>query len=176
MQKKIRLPILVILSVLIISIVAGSHPHFRKIVTAKLPDLELKLEYTTYPWNPSHLAEVKDGFIFHCGNASVELSNAAKHGSVTVPAGKYQLRARAKDVDNWTFLLIPVPEDRNAKPDITKAVELPTKTFTGRPVRNHLLLDVSAGHGETDNMALFVLLWGDRELEGVLADFSMPRK
>jgi len=176
MRKKVTLPILVALCILTTSILVSSHPHFRKSVTAKLPDLELKLEYTTYPWNPSHLAEVKDGFIFNCGNASVELSNAAKHGSAVVAEGKYQLRARAKDVDNWTFLLVPVPEDRNAKPDMMKAIELPTKTFTGRPVRNHLLLDVSAGHGETDNMALFVLLWGDRELEGVLADFSMPQK
>ena len=172
MRKASRLLLPVMLGVLATAIAVHSHPHFRKTVTASLPGLEVKIEYTTYPWNPAHLAEVKEGFVFHCGNALVELNAPAKHGSLTIPAGKYLLRARAGNADDWTFLLIPALEGRNAKPDLTKAIALPTKTFTGRPVEYHLSLDICAGHGETDNMALFVLQWGDRRLEGQLADFK----
>jgi hypothetical protein len=157
------------------AVVVVSHPHFRKTVIAKMPDLEVKLDYTTLPWNPAHTAEVKEGFIFSCGYATVELDKPAKHGAREIPAGKYQLRARAKDLDNWTFLLIPAPADRNAKPDMTKAVELTTRTLKDRPVHDHLTVDVSAGHGDTDNKAMLVLAWGDRQLEGILADFSMPK-
>ncbi len=172
MPKRLRLSMQVALVVLAAAIVVQSHPHFRKTVNASLPGLEVKLTYTTYPWNPAHLSEVKDGFVFHCGNAVLELNSPAKHGSVTIPAGKYLLRARARNADDWTFLLIPAPEESNAKPDLTKAIALPTKTLTGRPVENHLSVDICAGHGETDNMALIVLQWGDRRLEGQLADFK----
>jgi hypothetical protein len=152
--------------------IVSSHPHFRKSLVAKMPDLEVKLEYTTYPWNAAHLAEVKEGYVFNCGNATVELSKAVKPGAAEIAAGKYLLRARAKTVDNWTLLLIPAPPDRNTQPDMSRAVELQTRTLGNRPVFDHLLLDVSAGHGDTDNKGLIVLAWGDRQLEGVLADFS----
>jgi hypothetical protein len=55
---------------------------------------------------------------------------------------------------------------------MAKGIELKTRTLGNRPVFDHLLLDVSAGHGDTDNKGLIVLAWGDRQLEGVLADFS----
>ncbi len=154
----------------------GAHPHFRKAVVAKLPDLEIKLEYITYPWNPSHLSDVTEGFIFNCGSATLELSKPVTAGAKEIAAGKYLLRARAKDVDNWTLLLIPPPPDRSAPPDMTKAIELKTKTLTGRPVNNHLSLDISPGYGETDGKALIVLSWGDRELQGVLAELELPKK
>jgi hypothetical protein len=160
---------------LVLAMVAGSHPHFRKTVIAKMPELEVRLDYTTLPWNAEHTSQVKDGFIFSCGFATLELDKPAKQGAREIPAGKYQLRARAKDLDNWTFLLIPAPADRNAKPDLTKAVEMTTRTLKGRPIHDHLVVDVSAGHGETDNKAVVVLAWGDRQLEGVLADFAMPK-
>jgi len=61
------------------------------------------------PWNPVHLAEVKDGFVFHCGYATIELIGDAKLGDKTIPAGKYALRARAQDVNTWTFFVAPPP-------------------------------------------------------------------
>jgi hypothetical protein len=152
----------------------SAHPHFRKTVVAKLPDQEIKLEYITYPWNPAHLSEVKEGFVFSCGNATVEFSKPIKIGAQELQAGRYLLRARAKDVDNWTLIVLPPGPDRNTPPDLTKAVELSTKTLTGRPVYDHLLLDITPGHGDTAGKALFVLSWGDRQLEGIIADFSTP--
>ncbi len=174
-MKKTLTICLVAASLACAAIALSAHPHFRKTVVAKLPDLEIKLEYITYPWNPAHLSEVKEGFVFSCGNAAVEFSKPVKIGSQELPAGKYLLRARAKDVDHWTLVLLPPPPDRNTPPDMSKAVELATKTLTGRPVNEHLSLDIAPGHGDTDGKALFVLSWGDRQLEGVIADFSMPK-
>ncbi len=172
MSRRLKTVAAVVAVLAALAALAGAHPHFRKTVVARMPDLEVKLDYTTYPWNPVHLAEVKDGFIFNCGNATVELSKAVKPGAVEIPAGKYLLRARAQTADSWTLILIPAPADRNTQPDMTKAVELQTRSLGGRPVVDHLLLDVSAGHGETNNKGLLVLAWGDRQLEGVLADFA----
>ncbi len=172
MSSRLKITAATVVALAAFAALAGSHPHFRKTVVARMPDLEVKLDYTTYPWNPAHLAEVKDGFVFNCGNATVELSKAVKPGAVEIPAGKYQLRARAKTVDNWTLILIPAPPDRNTPADMAKVLELETRTLGGRPVVDHLLLDISAGHGETNNKGLIVLAWGDRQLEGVLADFS----
>jgi len=153
-----------------------SHPHFRKSTSARLPGLEVKMEYTTLPWNPVHLAEVKDGFVFHCGYATLELVGDAKLGDKTIPAGKYVLRARAKDANTWTFFVAPPPADRNAPIDMAKAIDLLTKSSGGQSLHQHLSLDLVPGHGETDNMALIVLAWGDRQIEGRLAGFTAPKK
>ena len=176
MTKATRLVLFAAILAVSAAAVVNAHPHFRKSVVAKLPDLEIKLEYITYPWNPSHLSDVKDGFIFNCGNATVEFSKPVTAGGKEIAAGRYLLRARAKDVDSWTFLLVTPPPDRSTPPDMTKAIDLVTKTLTGRPVNDHLSLDISPGHGETEGKALFVLSWGDRQLEGVLAEFELPKK
>ncbi len=176
MKEAAKLILFTVVLVVLAAALVNAHPHFRKAVVAKLPDLEIRLEYITYPWNPSHLSEVKEGFIFSCGNATVELSRPVSDGTKEIAAGKYLLRARAKDVDHWTLLLVPPPPDRNTPPDMAKAIELETKTLTGRPVNDHLSLDISPGHGETDGKALFVLSWGDRQLEGVLADLEPAKK
>jgi hypothetical protein len=172
MSNSLRWTAAALLAAVLFSVPAGSHPHFRKSLVARMPDLEVRLEYTTYPWNAAHLAEVKDGFVFNCGNATLELSKAVKPGAVEIPAGKYLLRARAKDVDHWTLILIPAPPDRNTQPDMSRAIDLQTRTLGGRPVFEHLMLDISAGHGDTDGKGMIVLAWGDRQLEGMLADFS----
>lgn len=174
MRRFCRFTLIQLLLPLVVSLPLGAHPHFRKTVTAKLPGLEITIEYVTYPWNPSHLAEVKEGFVFHCGGANLKLSAPAKLGSREIAAGKYLLRARAKDLDHWTFLLVPVPAERDTQPDLTKAIELETRTLTGRPAQEHLYLDLQPGHGETDGKGVLVLAWGDRQLEGILADFSAP--
>ena len=161
---------------LLAAAISTAHPHFRKTVIATLPDLEAKLEYTTYPWNPAHLSDVKEGFLFHCGNARLELSHSAKLGSKEIASGKYQVRARAVDLDHWTLLLIPAPADRNTPADPANAIELKTITMTGRPVYDHLSLDIAAGHGETDGKAIIVVAWGDRQLEGELAEFAAPKR
>ncbi len=160
------------LLVLAVSLPLGSHPHFRKTVTARLPGMEIKIDYVTYPWNPAHLAEVKEGFVFHCGNANVDLNAPVKLGAREIPAGKYLLRARAKDLDHWTLLLVPVPAVKDTPPDLTKAIELETRTLTGRPAQEHLYIDLQPGHGETDGKGVIVLAWGDRQLEGILGDFG----
>jgi hypothetical protein len=55
---------------------------------------------------------------------------------------------------------------------MAKAIELKTLALSGRQMSDHLSLDVSPGHGDTDGKALLVLSWGDRQLQGELADFG----
>lgn len=175
MSKTIRLSTLAAALVTLAVPLVSSHPHFRKTVSAKLPGLEVRMEYTTLPWNPAHLSEVKEGFVFHCGYASVELIGEAKLAGRDIAAGKYVLRAVAKDADNWTLFLAAPPADRNGPVDMSTAIQLPTKSLKGQSVHEHLTLDLVPGHGETENKALFVLSWGDRQLEGVLAEFAAPK-
>jgi hypothetical protein len=51
-----------------------AHPHFNKTVTAAVKGLELKLTYFTLPYNAKHLEGIKEGFVFHCGRAKLNVA------------------------------------------------------------------------------------------------------
>ena len=161
---------LVLLAAIIVCSAVVAHPHFSKTVTAQLGANELKLSFTTYPYSAEHLAEVGDGFVFHCGRAVLDVKGDFSSGTVAIPAGSYLVRARARNVDDWTLFLIPADaagDGSNA--DLSRGIELETATLTGLPTVHHLDLDLYSGHGETDGKVILAVAFGERKLEGSLA-------
>jgi hypothetical protein len=146
-----------------------AHPHFNKTVTAAMKGLELKLTYYTLPYNPKHLEGIKEGFIFHCGRAKLNVAGTMAVGSTKLEAGSYLLRAKAKSADEWTLVLIPEAQAGDPqKPDISKGIALETKSFAKQAELHHLDLNLTGGHGDSDGKLLVTVSFGSRRIEAAI--------
>ena len=165
MQKRIML---LVVAGLLGQMLVG-HPHFRKTIKADMRGKELTLQFTTYPYNEAHLSQVTDGFVFHCGRATLTTNAAATNGASQIPAGEYAVRAQANSVDDWNFILVPAADvGDGSNVDVTKGIKLETTTHTGQPSSHHLHLDLNSGHGPTDGKLVLSLSYGDRRVEAAL--------
>ena len=146
-----------------------AHPHFNKTVTASVKGLELKLTYFTLPYNAKHLEGIKEGFVFHCGRAKLNVAGEMTVGSAKLGAGSYLLRAKAKSADEWTLILVPEAEAGDPqKPDLSKAIALDTKSFSKQSELHHLDLNLTGGHGDTDGKLLVTVSFGSRRIEAAI--------
>ena len=158
-------------SFLVVCLVAtmAAHPHFNKTVTAAVKGLELKLTYFTLPYNAKHLEGIKEGFVFHCGRATLNVAGEMTVGSTKFGAGTYQLRAKAKSADEWTLVLIPEAQAGDPqKPDISKGIALETKSFVKQYELHHLDLNLTGGHGDSDGKLLLTVTFGSRRIEAAI--------
>ena len=162
----------VLVASLLLVCLAGTmvaHPHFNKSVTAAVKGLELKLSYFTLPYNAKHLEGIKEGFVFHCGRAKLNVAGEITVGSTKLGAGTYLLRAKAKSAHEWTLVLIPEAQAGDPQnPDITKGTALETKSFTKQSELHHLDLNLTGGHGDTDGKLLVSVAFGSRRIEAVI--------
>jgi hypothetical protein len=154
-------------------LIAGSvlsHPHFRKTVSANMKGLDLKLQYTTLPYNELRLKEVTPGFVFHCGRAKLTVEGETSSANNKIVAGGYLVRAQAKSLDEWTLYLIPEAAAGDpSKPDLSKGLALETNTLTKQSDNAHLDLNLTGGHGPTNGKLVLSVAFGTRKIEGVLS-------
>ena len=73
-----------------------AHPHFNKTVTAAMKGLELKLTYYTLPYNAKHLEGIKEGFVFHCGRAKLNVAGDDDCGKHQVGGGQLSPSCESK--------------------------------------------------------------------------------
>lgn len=160
-MKKLALSVafLVTLSALVLS-----HPHIRKTVGASAQDVQLKLSYFTLPYNAEHMADVKEGFVFHCGRATLEISGTVESAGVKVSTGQYDLRAKAVTADKWTLLLVPKAPEGSGR-----EIPLESRSAKGQQQAHHLNLDLTSGHGDTHGKLILSVAFGPRTVEGVLS-------
>ncbi len=167
MKKRTVLAASLLLVCLAATMVA--HPHFNKTVTAAVKGLELKLTYHTYPYNAKHMEGIKEGFVFQCGRAKLNVAGEMTVGSTKLGAGTYLLRAKAKSADEWTLVLIPEAQAGDPQnPDISKGIALETKSFTKQTELHHLDLNLTGGHGDTDGKLLVSVAFGSRRIEAAI--------
>ena len=167
-MKKINM-LTVVLMVVCLAGTIIAHPHFNKTVTASVKGLELKLTYFTLPYNAKHLEGIKDGFVFHCGRAKLNIAGEMTVGSTKLGAGSYLLRAKAKSADEWTLILVPEAEAGDPqKPDLSKGIALDTKSFSKLTELHHLDLNLTGGHGDTDGKLLVTVSFGSRRIEAAI--------
>ena len=153
-----------------LSALVQSHPHIRKTVGASAEGVQLKLSYFTLPYNAEHLADVKEGFVFHLGRATLEISGAVESAGTTVSTGQYDLRAKAVTADKWTLLLIPkAPEGSGGQQDSSREIPLESRSAMGNHQAHHLNLDLTSGHGDTHGKLILSVAFGPRMVEGVLS-------
>ena len=144
-----------------------SHPHIRKNVSVSAEGIDFKLSYFTVPFNSEHLSTIKEGFVFHCGRATLDLSQKVKINKKSIKPGLYMVRAKAISNNKWTLMLVPKKQsDSDTKSD--KAVAMETHTFQEQPKSHHLNLDITSGHGKTDGHLILSVTYGSQRVEGIL--------
>lgn len=146
----------------------STHPHIRKNISVEAQGTELKLTYYTLPFNSEHIATMKEGFVFNCGKATLEVSKKFQIREIQVKPGQYMVRAKAKSNNEWTLLLVPQTQP-NSNPNLDGAISMETNTFQERPKTHHLNLDLTSGHGKTDGHLILSITYGSQRVEGVLS-------
>ena len=167
MKQRLVLTVGLLLACLAGTMVA--HPHFNKTVTAAVKGLELKLTYYTLPYNAKHLEGIKEGFVFHCGRAKLNVAGEMTVGSTKLGAGSYHVRAKARSADKWTLVLIPEAQAGDPQnPDISKGIAVETKSFAKQSELHHLDLNLTGGHGDSDGKLLLTVSFGSRRIEAAI--------
>ncbi len=149
---------------------AFAHPHFNKIVIAKLPSgVDATITYNTTPANEMRAAEVKVGTFVTPRRPMLKLSGEIKAGAVTVPAGDYTIGVIKNGEKDWTMALYPGALPRDAVADVAKTIKLESEFSTTHGPAEHMLLDISPGDGRFAGRAVLTLHFGTLFLAGALS-------
>ena len=150
--------------------VALAHPHLNKTVTAVLPQgPEVTITYNTTPANELHAQNAKVGEFVTPRRPVLKLSAELKNEKLTLPAGEYTIGVVKNGEADWTLALYPGRLQRDEKPDVAKVIKLESMFETGKGTAEHMLIDVTPGHGKFEGKAVLTLHFGTLFLAGLLA-------
>ena len=154
----------------VMAAVATAHPHFNKTVTATLPQgAELVITYNTTPANEMRAQSVKVGDFVTPRGPVLKLSAEVKSEKVTIPAGEYTIGVIKNNEKDWTLALYPGRVARGQAPDTAKAIRLDSMFEGNKGTAEHMLIDVTPGHGRFEGKAVLTLHFGSLFLSGLLA-------
>jgi len=149
---------------------ALAHPHFNKTINAKLPSgAEVTIAYNTTPSNEMHAQNAKVGEFITPRRPTIKLSAEIKTDKVTIPAGEYTIGVIKNADKDWTMALFPGAPARGVPVDMTKVIKLDSMFDGGKGVAEHMLIDLTPGHGKFEGKAVLTLHFGALFLSGVLA-------
>ena len=149
--------------------VALAHPHFNKTVTATLPPgVEVTITYNTTPSNEVHAQNAKVGEFVTPRRPVLKLSGEIKTEKATLPAGDYTIGVIKNGDKDWSLALYPGAQ-RGDTPDTAKAIRLDSMFSADKGTAEHMLIDVTPGHGKFEGKAVLTLHFGSLFLAGVLA-------
>jgi len=149
---------------------ASAHPHFNKTITATLPGgVDATITYNTTPANEAHASEAPVGVFTTPRGPKLKLSADLKTGNdVTVPAGEYVIGVIKVSPTDWTMAVYPGAVPRGAAPDPAKVIKLDS-VFDGKVApADHMLIDITPGHGKFEGKAVLTLHFGSLFLSGLL--------
>lgn len=148
---------------------AFGHPHFNKTVTAKLPSgVEVSITYNTTPSNETLARDAKVGEFVTPRRPTLKLSGELKGETVTIPAGEYTIGVVKNGEKDWTMALYPGALARGATPEPGRVVKLESVFEADKGTAEHMLIDVTPGHGKFEGKATLTLHFGGLFLAGVL--------
>ncbi len=82
------------------------HPHHPQAIKIGGVKGDITVTYFTVPYNPDRLNDLKPGFTWHLGSATLKTDVPLTVGDVKVPAGQHKLNCRLnKDGKGWTLEL-----------------------------------------------------------------------
>jgi hypothetical protein len=163
--------VLVVSACVLGAVGASAHPHFNKTVTAKLPSgVDLTLTYNTTPSNEMHAQSAKVGEFVTPRRPTLKLSGELKGASVTIPAGEYTLGVIKNSDADWTMALYPGALARGAVAETAKLIKLESMFEKGKGTAEHMLVDVTPGHGKFEGKAVLTLHFGTLFLSGLIPD------
>jgi hypothetical protein len=149
--------------------IVTAHPHFNKTVTATLsPGVELAITYNTTPANEMRAQAVKVGEFVSPRGPVLKLSGEVKTEKATVPAGEYTIGVIKNGEKDWTLALYPGRLARGQAPELAKAIKLDSMFEGGKGTAEHMLIDVTPGHGRFDGKPVITLHFGSLFLSGLL--------
>jgi hypothetical protein len=158
---------------IVLSLVASAalaHPHFNKTLTATLsPGVEVTITYNTTPANETHAQNAKVGDFVTPRRPVLKLSAELKTEKSTLPAGEYTIGVIKNAEKDWSLALYPGRLQRSDTPDPTKAIRLESVFSADHGTADHMLIDVTPGHGKFEGKAVLTLHFGSLFLAGVLA-------
>lgn len=150
--------------------VALAHPHFNKTVTATLsPGVEVTITYNTTPANETHAQTAKVGEFVTPRRPVLKLSSELKAGTTTLPAGEYTIGVIKNAEKDWTLALYPGRLQRADVPDSAKAIRLESMFSADHGTADHMLIDVTPGHGKFEGKAVLTLHFGSLFLAASLS-------
>jgi len=150
--------------------VALAHPHFNKTVTATLPgSVEVTITYNTTPSNEVHAQNAKAGEFVTPRRPVLKLSAELKTEKQTLAAGEYTIGAIKVADKEWVLALYPGRIPRGETPDVAKAIKLESQFAADKGTAEHMLIDITPGHGKFEGKAVLTLHFGALFLAGVLA-------
>ncbi len=149
---------------------ALAHPHFNKTVTATLGQgVEVTITYNTTPANETHAQNAKVGEFITPRRPVLKIGAELKSEKATLPAGEYTIGVIKNGDKDWTLALYPGRIARDQTPDATKAIRLESMFSGDKGTAEHMLIDITPGHGKFEGKAVLTLHFGSLFLAGVLA-------
>jgi len=149
---------------------AFAHPHFNKTITAKLPSgADVSITYNTTPSNETHAQSAKVGEFVSPRRPTIKLSAEVKSGAQAIPAGEYTIGVIKNSDKDWTMALFPGAPARGVPVDMTKVIKLDSMLESAKGTAEHMLVDLTPGHGKFEGKAVLTLHFGTLFLSGLLA-------
>lgn len=161
-----------IFAVLFVSaaVAVSAHPHFNKTISAKLPSgADVTITYNTTPSNEMHATSAKVGEFVTPRRPTLKLSAEVKSGAQVIPAGEYTIGVIKVSEKDWTMALFPGVPARGAAVDVAKVIKLDSMLESGKGTAEHMLVDLTPGHGKFEGKAVLTLHFGTLFLSGLLA-------
>jgi hypothetical protein len=162
---------LFVLSILGLSAYASAHPHFNKTITADLPGgVQAVITYNTTPANETRASEAPIGVFTTPRGPKLKLSADLKaaDGKVIVAAGEYVIGVIKVSATDWTMALYQGAMTRGAAPDPAKVIKLDSIFDSKIAPADHMLIDITPGHGKFEGKAVLTLHFGTLFLSGLL--------
>jgi len=149
---------------------AAAHPHFNKTITADLPGgVQAAITYNTTPANETRATSAPLGVFTSPRNPKLKLSADLKAGEkVLAPAGEYIIGVIKNSETDWTMALYNGVLARGAAPDPTKIIKLESSFNAKIAPAEHMLIDITPGHGKFEGKAVLTLHFGTLFLSGLL--------
>src|SRR5688500_18365446 len=139
----------------------SAHPHFNKTITAKLSSgTDVTSPYNTTPSNETHAQNAKVGEFVSPRRPTLKLSAEVKSGEQAIPAGEYTIGVIKNSDKDWTMALFPGAPARGVPVDMTKVIKLGSMLEAGKGTAEHMLVDLTPGHGKFEGKAVLTLHFG----------------
>ncbi|MEO5762453.1 MAG: hypothetical protein ABIR28_09095 [Vicinamibacteria bacterium] len=149
---------------------ASAHPHFNKTITADLPgSVQAVITYNTTPANETRATDAPVGLFTTPRGPKLKLSADLKAGEkVVLAAGEYTIGVIKISATDWTMALYPGAIARGTTADPTKVIKLDSIFDPKVAAADHMLIDITPGHGKFEGKAVLTLHFGTLFLSGLL--------
>jgi hypothetical protein len=149
---------------------ASAHPHFNKSITADLPGgVQAVITYNTTPANETRATSAPIGVFTTPRGPRLKLSADLKSGEkVVASAGEYVIGVIKNSETDWTMALYSGALARGAAADPAKVIKLESLFDPKIAPAEHMLIDITPGHGKFEGKAVLTLHFGSLFLSGLL--------